>query len=113
MEYILNHALEKVKGVAGEERNRDRLFRICRKYRLTELLRHFVDELGIHRLLRRMQRDSDQASSFMGLVKRYCILEAIHNAPIDKTVIRLTVKCGTKEVELTSSNTEVASLHIM
>ena len=102
IQYILNTAID-MKGCTSKEGNWCYLLRICQEYRLIELASYLLDKLGIHRILRQLQINYLQSvSSLMGLAKRYCLLEAIRKAPIDKTSVELTVKCGTKEVVLTS-----------
>ena len=48
----------------------------------------------------------------MGLVKRYCMLEAIRTAAIDETTVRLVVNCGTKRVVLESAGSDEDTRHV-
>ena len=109
IEYIQNLSGD---GLVIGEANWPYIQRISQEYRLMELASHLLDKLGLHQLLKYLQRGHQQLSNIKGWIMRYCILKAIQDMAIDETNVELKVTCGTKKVDLKYSNEKACTLCI-
>jgi ubiquitin C-terminal hydrolase len=74
------------------------LQRLYEEYALAKFAKYVVTTFGIQEVLRYLQKMASMNN--IGLVKRYCLLRAIQEAPLDKTNLELVIYCGDKEVVL-------------